>query len=76
MIGDKDPEDAYDAGDPVEVRLDVLERIVEDLRDGIPDPTRFDARRVDALRLVVNLEAHAGADHPRLRALRAELEWL
>jgi hypothetical protein len=54
MIGDKDPEDAYDAGDPPGVRLAVLERVVADLR--ARDDGRREARRVDALRLLANLE--------------------
>ena len=53
---DKDPEDAYDATDPVRDRVDVLERVVEALEADLDDP-RMEARRRDALRLVANLAA-------------------
>ena len=70
-FADYDPEDAFDDADPVPVRLAVLERVVAALR---ASSDRREARRVDALRLVVKLEATApGA---RLAAIRADLEAL
>lgn len=54
MIGDTDPEDTYDATDPIPERLDVLERTVDDLV-AARDDVRRDLRRLDALRLVANL---------------------
>ena len=51
MIGDVDPEDAYDASDPVHVRIAVLARIVEAL-EGEPDPARRARRRANAVRLL------------------------
>lgn len=48
---DFDPEDAYDAGDAPEMRLDVLRRIVADLQKNRSDP-RLEIRRSNALRLV------------------------
>lgn len=74
--GDADPEDAYDAGDPIPVRLDVLERIVASLRANRDD--RFDARRRDAVRLIVRLgeEDLPRRHRRRLRHIRDELEEL
>lgn len=73
MIGDADPEDAYDAGDPPHVRLAVLRRVVAELRHR--DDGRRDLRRTDALRLVANLERD-GFGGPDLAAIRADLEAL
>ena len=70
---DKDPEDVYDATDPVPVRLDVLEAIVADL-ERRADPFRHEARRVDALRLVDNLLGARGVSRRRLHKLRRRLE--
>lgn len=61
---DHDPEDAYDATDPISVRLDVLERVVAALN---VDDDRFDARRGDLLRL---LDALDGEDMGRREARR------
>ena len=52
-FNDKDPEDAYDAGDPLDVRIAVLQRIVDSLRHHRDE--RTDARRDDALRVVLVL---------------------
>lgn len=73
LYGDRDPEDSYDAGDPLDVRLDVLERIVADLyaRDD-----RRGQRRRDALRLVDNLEHVSSVDRPRLARVRRDLAGL
>lgn len=54
MIGDKDPEDAYDATDPIPVRLLVLIRVLLALEDE-SDVLRRDRRRVDVARLLVNV---------------------
>lgn len=56
MIGDIDPEDAYDSGDPIDVRLGVLERTVLDLSRRRNEP-RFEARRTDARRVLLALAA-------------------
>jgi hypothetical protein len=72
---DKDPEDVYDAGDPANIRLDVLERVVAALR-AHPADGRLEARRVDALRIVDNLEAELGVDRVRLWEIRDALEEL
>ena len=73
--GDRDPEDAYDATDPATVRLDVLERIIFDLETDRED-ARWDRRRLDALRLVANLDAEFGVDRIRLAYIRDALEAL
>jgi hypothetical protein len=74
VIGDKDPEDAYDAGDPPAVRLAVLERVADALEAG--DDGRREVRRVDAMRVVDVLDRVRGVDRPRLRRLRRRLEAL
>ena len=68
---DKDVEDVYDAGDPVPVRLAVLERIVA----AIPaDPTRRDIRRLDAIRVAGALAREHDVDRIRLAVILDELE--
>jgi len=64
MIGDADPEDEYDAGDPIDVRIAVLERVAEELAE-------LDApgRRADALRVLFNLEDDVSGRLLRLRDL-------
>lgn len=52
--GDKDPEDAWDDGDPIEVRRALLVRIVGSIV-GEPDPARRGRRAIDALRLVAKV---------------------
>jgi hypothetical protein len=54
VIGDHDPEDSYDAGDPVPVRLAVIIRILAAIADD-PDPDRADRRRRDVRRLLLNV---------------------
>jgi hypothetical protein len=56
MIGDADPEDAWDDTDSVDVRLRLLERIVASIEDHAD--TRQRARAVDGLRLVAKLRGH------------------
>ena len=49
MIGDDDPEDAYDASDPLDVRLHVLARVAAALDT---DPARRAARRAGLVALL------------------------
>ena len=51
MIGDEDPEDAYDASDPPHIRLLVISKIVAALADD-SDLARRARRRADAVRLL------------------------
>ena len=74
MIGDRDPEDAYDAGDTPAVRVAVLERVATALEDD-PDEPRRRPRARDALRVLVALEATPGVDRLRVATLRDRLEW-
>lgn len=74
MIGDKDPEDAYDAGDPIDVRLTVLERILDSLRDDRDE--RHHARRADALRVISIVLEESRHHRRRIDRLRNELEEL
>ena len=75
VIADHDAEDAYDATDPPAMQLDVLERIADELDDDPGEPRR-EFRRVDALRLVGNLERRPGVDLIRLAVVRHVLEEL
>jgi len=68
-IGDKDPEDAWDDGDPYDDRLRILERVVVELR--ARRDSRHHPRRLDALRLVDKL-SRTRTD-PRLDAVREAL---
>jgi hypothetical protein len=54
VIGDLEPEDAYDAGDPVAVRLGVIIRILAAIPDD-PDPERAERRRRNVRRLLLNI---------------------
>ena len=74
MIGDKDPEDAYDAGDPLDVRIAVLQRVVDSLRDDRDE--RTDARRDDALRVVLVVLNELRYHRRRIDRLRNDLEEL
>jgi arginine/ornithine N-succinyltransferase beta subunit len=71
---DKDPEDVYDAGDPLAVRVDVIERVVNSLR-GRRDQ-RTDARRDDMLRVVLVLLDELRYHRRRVDRLRNDLEEL
>ena len=71
---DKDPEDAYDAGDPLDVRIAVLQRIVDSLRDERDE--RTDARRDDALRVVLVLLNELRYQRRHVDRLRNDLEEL
>ena len=74
MIGDKDVEDAYDAGDPLDVRIAVLQRVVDSLR--YPRDERTDARRDDALRVVLVVLNELRYHRRRIDRLRNDLEEL
>lgn len=73
---DFDPEDVYDATDPISDRLEVLERIVEHLRDNRDE--RFEGRRDDLRRLLDNLEREdlSRREARRLRRIRDDEEEL
>lgn len=71
MIGDKDPEDAWDDGDPDGVLVRLMERIVDSVEYD-PDERRAGRAR-DARRLIAKLIDRVG-DTPRLRALAQRLE--
>ena len=47
-FGDADPEDAYDATDPIPTRLFIIGQIIDAL-DREPDPTRRRIRRADVV---------------------------
>jgi len=68
-FGDADPEDAWDDSDSVELKVRVLERVIESLRNS-KDDARFEFRRNDALRLVNKLLSQQA----RIADLRDELE--
>ena len=69
-FGDADPEDAWDDGDPIGAKLDILERVVAELQAG---RDRHEARRLDALRLV-DKTPREGLNGLRLDAIREALE--
>jgi hypothetical protein len=78
-IGDKDPEDVWDDGDPAAERLRVLGTIVDALEDNRDE--RFDGRRLNALRLMGKLDAELmrlddDSLDDRLEEIRARLEAL
>jgi hypothetical protein len=67
-FGDKDMLDVWDDGDPVDAKLDVLERLVTALKS---DDTFRQARALDGLRLIVKLDAAiAPGGHRRRRWTR------
>lgn len=59
-FGDVDPEDAYDASDPLHVRLLVIAKIVESL-DSDPDLPRRTRRRSGVVRLLHTVTDEVGA---------------
>lgn len=61
MIGDVDPEDAYDAGDPFPVRLEVIARIVAALPLEA-DLGRRMRRRAEVVRLLRRVTEDVAAD--------------
>lgn len=64
-FGDFDPEDEYDASDPIPTRLFVIGQIIEAL-DRDPDAARRARRRAAVVRLLAALTAEvvAGGDGP------------
>jgi len=73
QFNDFDPEDAYDVEDDPETRLEVLERVVADLRSRRLDG-RFEGRRIDALRVIRNFLNERTNLEDRLYELKTELE--
>jgi len=73
MIGDADPEDAYDTGDPLADRLTLLVAIVREIRHEL-DTDRQARRRDDLLRVIDNLFVELAGARQQLEALRAELK--
>lgn len=61
VFGDADPEDGYDASDPIPTRLFVIGRIVEALARE-PDPARRARRRENVLRLLRLIADEIDAD--------------
>jgi hypothetical protein len=72
MFGDYDPEDAYDVGDPLRLRVSVLRHVAEQL-PGEPDERRRERRRLDALRLLDVLDDETGDLVPALAEIRHDL---
>ena len=73
-FGDFDPEDEYDEVDPFNVRLEILERILESLQEHRDE--RFQARLADALKLIGAMVREHQDDTVRLERIRAALEAL
>ena len=71
---DKDPEDSWDDGDPVAVKLAILEQVIAHVRSNWD--TRFEARRADALRLVDKLKQQQQQEGSRLETIKVKLEEL
>jgi Fe-S-cluster formation regulator IscX/YfhJ len=76
VFGDLDPEDAYDAGDPSDLRIAVIRNVIVDLRARKDDDARFENRRHDMRRVIYNFID----EHPELQTeledLRDDLEAL
>ena len=62
-FGDLDPEDAYDASDPIPTRLFVIGQIIDAL-EREPDQARRAVRRAEVVRILAALTAEvvAGGD--------------
>lgn len=73
-IGDADPEDGWDDDDSFRVRLEILERVLDDLRERKDE--RFRARLEEALRLIGNLVREHQDDTVRLERIQRALEAL
>jgi len=73
-FGDDDPEDAYDEGDDIETKLDVLERAVESIR--VSTDARREARRAAVDELIAKLQARAAEIRTKADALRELWETL
>lgn len=68
-FGDKDVFDVWDEGDPIELKIHILERLVTELQ-AVPN----DNRRHEALRLFVKLQRNEASLHSRLEALQGALD--
>ena len=75
LFGDSDPEDAWDDGDPVRVRLAILERILDHLREHEEDERRA-VRKGIALGLIVGMVHELQEDTKRLKRIRAAFDKL
>ena len=73
MIGDTEPEDSYDASDPIQVRIAVLVAVVDAIREE-PDSARRARRRLDAIRVIDAFRDELTVTGTHLRQLRDELE--
>jgi hypothetical protein len=73
-FGDADPEDMWDDIDPFRVRLEILERILEELSERRDE--RFRVRLEDALRLIGKMVREHQEDTVRLERIREALEAL
>ena len=60
-FGDADPEDAYDASDPIPTRLFIIGEIIDALEHEF-DLARRTRRRADVVRLLAALTAEVVAD--------------
>jgi hypothetical protein len=74
IFGDDDPEDEYDDTDPFRVRLAILERVLEALRDRKDE--RFFGRRDEALKLIAAMIREHQEDTVRLERIQSALEAL
>lgn len=73
-IGDIDPEDEWDDEDTFRVRLEILERVLDELQERRDE--RFQARLEDALRLIGKLVREHQDDTVRLERIQTALEAL
>ena len=74
QFGDADPEDAWDDIDPFSVRLEILERILEELSERRDE--RFQVRLEMALRLIGAMVREHQEDTVRLERIQTALEAL
>ena len=74
MIGDYDPEDAWDDGDDTDAKLLVLERVIADLRRRNDD--RHDVRVANALRLLAKVIIVSRRQERRRSKIQQQLERL
>ena len=72
IFGDFDPEDEYDEGDALRLKLDILERVIESIREH-REEERAEVRKADALRLIVALVKEADEDRVRMERIRERL---
>ena len=71
-IGDVDPEDEWDDEDALRLKLAILERVIEALKERRDE--RVEARKADALRLVVKVVREVDDARVRLERIRTALE--